>query len=136
MPPRAVMDELIQIFFTIIHPAYPVLDRSNFSRLYTQGKASPLILHAIFLLGFTLGREGLIQEAGYQDRYTARKTHYLRAKALSDADYEKDRILVATALFLLGFSWFGPDDQKDVCYWTCCATSTAQSLCLHRSYVD
>lgn len=86
------------------------------------------------LLGFTIGSNDLIRTAGFSDRATARKTHYLRAKALYDADYETDRMTLAAVLLLLGFWWAGPEDQKDTCYWVACATTLAQQLGMHRSY--
>ena len=135
MPARDVADQLIRAFYEIIHPAYPVFDRTKFTSMYLQGKASPLMLNAIFLLGFTVSSESLIQAAGYSDRAIARKTHYLRAKALYDADFEKDRMNVAASLLLLSFWWAGYQDQKDTCYWIGCAVLVAQSLRLHRSCV-
>ena len=135
MPSRDIAYRLIWTFFDIIHPAYPVFDRRNFTRLYLQGRASPLVLHTIFLLGFTIGSETLVNDAGYTDRATARRTHYLRAKALYDADYENDPTITAAVLLLLGFWWSGPEDQKDPCYWIGCAATVAQSLGMHRSYV-
>ena len=135
MPPREVADELIRAFFDVIHPAFPVFDRKNFIRLYHQGQASPLVLQAIFLLGFTIGSENLVKAAGYSERATARKTHYLRTKALYDADYENDRLNLVVVLLLLGFWWGSHEDQKDTCYWISCATAVAQSLGMHRSYV-
>ena len=135
MPSRDIADQLVRTFFNIIHPAYPVFDRTNFTRLYLQGRASPLVLQTIFLLGFTVGSETLVHDAGYTDRATARRTHYLRAKALYDADYENDPTITTAVLLLLGFWWSGPDDQKDPCYWIGCAVTVAQSLGMHRSYV-
>lgn len=135
MPTRDVSDRLIRAFFEIIHPAYPVFDRKSFTQLYCQGQASPLVLQTVFLLGFTVGSENLVHAAGYSDRATARKTHYLRAKALYDADYENDRMNLVGVLLLLGFWWAGHEDQKDTCYWVGCATTVAQSLGMHRSYV-
>ncbi|KAE8347490.1 hypothetical protein BDV24DRAFT_173310 [Aspergillus arachidicola] len=103
MPPRDLADQLIQAFFRMLHPAYPVFDRQKFTQLYRQGQASPLVLQTIFFLGFTVGSEELVNRAGYSDRATARKTHYLRAKALYDADYENDRMNLVAALLLFGF---------------------------------
>ncbi|QMW38837.1 hypothetical protein G4B11_002073 [Aspergillus flavus] len=132
MPPRDLADQLIQTFFERLHPAYPVFDRQKFTRLYRQGQASPLVLQTIFFLGFTVGSEELIHTAGFSDRATARKTHYLRAKALYDADYEHDRMNLVAVLLLFGFWWAGPEDQKDTCHWIGCATALAQSLGMHR----
>lgn len=98
-----------------------------------MGRASPLVLQTIALLGFTMGSDELVRAAGFSDRCTARKTHYLRAKALYDADYENDRMNLVAVLLLLGFWWASYDDQKDTCYWVGCATTLAQSLGMHRS---
>ncbi|RDW89989.1 fungal specific transcription factor domain-containing protein [Aspergillus mulundensis] len=133
MPARHVADELIRAFFDHVHPAYPVYDRKSFTELYLRGKASPLVLHTIFFMGFTVGPDSLIDASGYSNRTEARKTHYLRAKTLYDADYEEDSLKVVASLLLFGFWWFGPEDQKDTCYWVGCATNVAQALGMHRS---
>ncbi|UDD55176.1 hypothetical protein AFCA_002815 [Aspergillus flavus] len=124
---------LIRAFFELVHPAFPVLDRRDFARLYAQGQVSPLVLQAVFMVGFTVCSESLVHEAGYSNRERARKTHYLRAKALYDADHEKNPLSVVAAVLLLGFWWSGPEDQKDYCYWVGCATILAQSFGMHRS---
>lgn len=133
LPARDIVDELIRTFFTKIHPAYPVLDREKFTTSYSSGQASILVLQTIILLGFTIGTDNLVHAAGFSDRATARKTHYLRAKALYDADYETDRLNLAAVLLLFGFWWAGPEDPKDTCYWLGCATTLAQSLGMHLS---
>ncbi|OHE91653.1 hypothetical protein CORC01_13043, partial [Colletotrichum orchidophilum] len=133
MPAPHIADQLIRPFFEIMHPAYPVFDRENFSRHHRQGQASPLVLQTIFLLGFTVCSDSLIEEAGFSDRATARRTHYLRAKALYDAEYESDHMNLVAVLLLLGFWWAGPEDQKDNCYWVNCSATMAQSLGMHRS---
>ena len=135
MPPRHIADGLIRAFFELVHPAYPVFDRKRFTTLYRQGKASPLVLQTIFLVGFTVGPGSLIEESGYSSRTVARKTHYLRAKLLYDIDYDTDSLNVAASLLIIGFWWSGPEDQKEHCYWVACASHVAQSLGMHRSYV-
>jgi len=89
----------------------------------------------MFVVTYIFCEEDLIKDAGFSDRVAARKHHYLRAKTLYDVDHEPDRDLLAASLHLLGFWWNGPDDQKDTWFWLGCATSYAQSLGLHRSYV-
>lgn len=135
MPSEHVSVQLIRNFFQNFHPANPVIDRQAFTSLYRQGQASPMVLHTIYMVAFTCGDEDLVQIAGYSDRTAARKAHYLRAKALYDADYELDDTNLAAALHLLSFWWQGPDDQKDSWYWQGCAVTLAQSLGMHRSYV-
>ncbi|KAH8898014.1 hypothetical protein GQ53DRAFT_712535 [Thozetella sp. PMI_491] len=133
MPARDVSDQLVRAFFETFHAANPVIDRNTFEHLYEQGQASPLVLHTIYMVALTSGPDRLVRVAGYSDRTAARKAHYLRAKALYDADYEADPINIAAALHLLSFWWFGPDDQKDSWYWQGCAVTLVQSLGIHRS---
>jgi hypothetical protein len=116
-----------------MHPAFPVLNRRVFIEQYKLGQASPLLLQAVFLIAVTLCDDNLIQDAGFADRATARKTYYIRAKTLYDVDHETDRSNIASALSLMGFWWNGPDDQKDSWYWLGCATTFAQSINMHRS---
>ncbi|KAM0549863.1 hypothetical protein ACHAPJ_009110 [Fusarium lateritium] len=92
-----------------------------------------MLLHTMYLVTFILCDDSLIQAAGFSDRNAARKHHYLRAKTLYDVDHETDRNIIAAALFLLGFWWNGPEDQKDSWFWLGCATTYAQSLGMHRS---
>lgn len=94
---------------------------------------SMLVLQTIYLLALTVCREELVIKAGFPDRATARRMHYLRAKALYDVDYEKDRNNFAAVLFLLGFWLAGPEDQKDTWHWLGSAISLEQTLGMHRS---
>jgi len=135
VPERRVSDQLVRSFFKHFHPAYPVIDRLSFTTLYKQGRASPLLLHAIYMVALTCGPESLVQLAGYSDRTEARKAHYVRVKVLYDADNETDETILAGALHLLSFWWLGPNDQKDSWYWQGCAVTLAQSLGMHRSSV-
>lgn len=134
MPAPDILNQLVHTFFHRIHPAYPLFDRESFLQSYYANRASPLVLQTIALLGFTIGSDDLVRAAGFSDRATARKTHYLRAKALYDADYETDRMNLVAVLLLFGFWWAGPEDQKDTCFWVGCASMLAQSLGMHRSY--
>jgi hypothetical protein len=133
LPPQDVRNELIRVFFTSFHPAYPVLDRQAFSALYREERESFLVLQTIFFLAFTSCSDDLVERAGYPNRLTARRTCYLRAKALYDMDYEKDKVQLTAVLFLLGFWWEGPEDQKDTWHWLGSAIGLAQTLGMHRS---
>jgi hypothetical protein len=98
-----------------------------------QGQSSLLVLQTIYFLGLTVCSDDLVAKAGYSDRDTARRTHYLRAKTLYDTDYENDRTTLAAVLLLLGFWWAGPEDQKDTWHWVGVAINLAQTLGMHRS---
>ncbi|KAJ0423512.1 fungal-specific transcription factor domain-containing protein [Aspergillus carlsbadensis] len=133
LPRRHIADQLIHAFFERVHPAYPVFDRNKFSKLYHEGQASPLVLQTIFFLGFTVGSDKLIHEAGYSTRFEARKTHYLHAKLLYDIDYDLDPLNVVATLLMFGFWWRGPEDQKGTCFWVGCAVNVALEMGMHRS---
>ncbi|KAF4455580.1 hypothetical protein F53441_2104 [Fusarium austroafricanum] len=133
LPTKEISDRLVRTYFEIIYPTYPIIDRRIFSEQYRKGEASPMLLHAMFLVTFILCDESLIQAAGFTDRVAARKYHYLRAKTLYDVDHETDRNILTASLLLMGFWWNGPDDQKDSWFWLGCATSCAQSLGMYRS---
>lgn len=135
LPPRAASDELVRLYFQLVHPAYPVFDRTEFIALYRQNKMSLLALHTIYFLALTVCSEATITAAGFADRLTARRAVYLRAKALYDTGYEKNKITVVAVLFLFGFWWEGPEDQKDSWHWLSAAVSLAQTLGMHRSTV-
>lgn len=133
IPSKSVSDQLVASFFKTFHPANPVFDRASFAKLYERGQMSPLVLHTIYMVALTCGPDHLIEAAGYSNRTSARKAHYLRAKALYDADHDPDPANVAASLHLLSFWWLGPDDQKDHWYWHGCAVTLVQSLGVHRS---
>ncbi|KAK5025297.1 hypothetical protein LTS07_008148 [Exophiala sideris] len=131
--PKDLSDELVAVFFRYFHPAWPVFDRRHFVALYERDQASFLALQTIYFIAFSICDEDLLHRAGFFDRYQARRVFYLRAKGLYDADYEKDKVILSAVLFLLGFWWLGPEDQKDTWYWLGCAVSLAQTLGMHRS---
>ncbi|KAL4947585.1 fungal-specific transcription factor domain-containing protein [Aspergillus filifer] len=135
LPPQDVSDELVRLFFECVHPAYPVFDRQEFCSLYRYRKSSLLVQHTIYFLSSIVCSEDTLKRAGFIDRYSARRAFYLRAKALYDMDYEKSKEKLTAVLFLLGFWWEGPEDQKDTWHWLGAAIGLAQTLGMHRSYV-
>jgi len=133
LPVKHVRDKLIATYFNCFHPAYPVFNRRSFALLYEQGQLSILVLQTIFYISVTVCEETLLHETGFANRHEARTAFYLRAKALYDADYERDKIKLTAVLFLLGFWWQGPEDQKDSWHWLGASISLAQTLGMHRS---
>ncbi|KAK5271548.1 hypothetical protein LTR96_003373 [Exophiala xenobiotica] len=132
-PTKELSDELVAVFFRYFHPAWPVFDRRLFVTLYDRNEASLLVLQTIYFIAVSICDDDLLDRVGFTDRYQARRVFYLRAKGLYDADYEKDKVILAAVLFLLGFWWQGPEDQKDTWHWVGCAISLAQTLGMHRS---
>lgn len=135
IPPRDVCDPLIQVFFKIMHPAYPVFDRIKFTQLYRIQEASPLVLHTMLLVAYTVGSDEVLHSVGCSDRASARRMHFMRAKTLYDADYDNDSLNTVACSLLFGFWWAGYDERKDIYYWVGCATVLAQCLGMHRSFI-
>ncbi|KAK9239822.1 fungal-specific transcription factor domain-containing protein [Lipomyces kononenkoae] len=135
LPPRDICDELVECFFTTIHPIVPMINRTQFMRRYNdpQNPPSLLLLQSILLAGTRVCRNpALMDQNGSADM--ASLTLYKRAKALYDANYEDDRISIVQSLVLLGWWWEGPEDvTKNVFYWTRVALSVAQGFGIHRS---
>jgi hypothetical protein len=133
LPSRNIGERLFLTFFESFYPAYPVFDRSEIIESYENGRLSFLMLQTIYYIAATLCDEALLQEAGFINRYQALITYYVRAKALYDADDERDKVKLTAVLFLLGFWWKGPEDQKDSWHWLGASISLAQTLGMHRS---
>lgn len=132
-PTKELSDELVAVFFKYFHPAWPVFDRRFFDTMYDRNQASLLVLQTIYFIAVSICDDDLLNRAGFTDRYQARRVFYSRAKGLYDADYEKDKVLLTAVLFLFGFWWQGPEDQKDTWHWLGCAVSLAETLGMHRS---
>jgi hypothetical protein len=133
LPEKEIRDEFMRNFFKYIYPGFPVLDRTGFAEQYQKGQSSLLLLQTLMFLATTVCDESLITRAGFPDRLHARQTFFKRAKALYDADYEQDQVILTSVLFLLSFWWACPEDQKDSWFWLGAAISLAQGLGLHRT---
>lgn len=130
---RDVSDQLIQTFFDVVYPAFPIFDREEFMQLYEKNQLPLLLLQTIYLLASTLCDEDVIKKAGFENRSTARKTFLKRARALYDVDYETNKVTLIQAVFLMSFLWNGSMDDKDMWHWLGVAISLAQGKGMHRS---
>ncbi|TPX11539.1 uncharacterized protein E0L32_007750 [Thyridium curvatum] len=132
-PAAAYLRCIVSAFFRSVHPGFPVLDRSAFELRYHQGTASLFLLQTVFFLSATVCDDNIFEGSQIGNRAQARRAFYNRAKLLYDADYETDNTLLTACLFLLGFWWQRPQEQKDSWHWLGCAISLAQTMGMHRS---
>ncbi|KAK4230053.1 putative cutinase transcription factor 1 alpha [Podospora fimiseda] len=135
LPPRTLCDELIDSYFTWIHPIVPIINKTKFMRRYKDQKNPPslLLLQAMLLAGSRVCTNQQLMDAN-GSATPAALTFYKRAKALYDANYEDDRVTIVQSLLLMGWYWEGPEDvTKNVFYWTRVATIVAQGSGMHRS---
>ncbi|KAF5582644.1 cutinase transcription factor 1 alpha [Fusarium pseudocircinatum] len=132
LPPRSISDELVESYFTWVHPIIPVINRARFMRQYRDPKNPPsvLLLQAVFLAGTH------VYKATHNENATTEVsvfTFYKRAKALYDANYEDDRIVIVQSLVLLGWYQGGSAEAvESVCDWNRLAIVVAQGCGLHR----
>lgn len=112
LPPRALCDELVDLFFKWVAPVVPVINRSRFMRRYADSDNPPslLLLQAVLLAGSRVCTNPQLMDANGSTTPAA-MTFYKRAKALYDANYEDDRITIVQALVLMGWYWEGPEGK-------------------------
>lgn len=112
LPPQWLCDILFQAFFDYIAPTLPIIDKEEFMRRVTD-KNHPmpyLLIHAVLLAGCRVCRHTCIRDANGSTTRISRKL-YRRAKALYDANYESDQLVVVQTLILLGWYWEGPEGK-------------------------
>ncbi|KAI6758208.1 hypothetical protein HG530_010448 [Fusarium avenaceum] len=134
LPPKSLCDDLIETYFTWVQPIVPVIDRTQFMSQYRDATNPPslLLLQCILLAGARISTNPQLMKDGSTS--TAVATFYRRAKALYDADYERDRITLVQSMLLMGWYWAGPDDiSKNMFYWSQSAIVIAQNFGLHRN---
>ncbi|KAE8373823.1 fungal-specific transcription factor domain-containing protein [Aspergillus bertholletiae] len=133
LPPKAVQDTLVDVFFKWVAPILPVVDRHDFMRHYGDAENPPsiLLLQAMLMVA---SRHSISQQSS--NKYTVSpRMFYKKAKALYDAGYESNPITIIQAVVLLGVYWEGPDDliESGIFYWSRLGIALAQELGLHEN---
>ena len=135
LPPRELCDKLIQAYFKWVAPIVPIINQSSFMQRYRDPENPPsmLLMQAMLLAGSKVCTTSTLLDADGSP-ITASTLFYKRAKALFDADYENDRVVIVQALILMGWYW---EDRarvtKSVFYWNGLAVTIAQGCGMHRS---
>ncbi|APA08928.1 hypothetical protein sscle_04g036980 [Sclerotinia sclerotiorum 1980 UF-70] len=135
LPPRDLCEELIDAYFKWVAPVIPIINKSWFmQRWHDLDNPPPLLLmQAVLLAGSRVCTTSMLLDASGSP-IPAATLFYKRAKALYDADYEEDRVIVVQALIHLGWYWEEPGVvTKNVFYWNGLATTIAQGFGMHRS---
>lgn len=131
--PSLHLTKLLRIYVSWFHPAFPVLEHTNFIQKVETEDVSLLILNAVLMIAVTICPAEDITMAGLPDRYASRRIFYEQAKALYDSDCDTDKMDLVAATLLLSFWWEGPSDPKDSWHWLGISASLAQSLGMHRT---
>jgi transcriptional regulatory protein AMDR len=130
LPAPAVVDDLLENYFRIVNPGFPVIDQDIFMRQYRsrnpQDPPSLLVLQAVLLVGAHVSR-------AYPNRDELKSGFFRRAKMLFDARFEGNRDVVVQAALLLTWHSEGIDDVGSNSYhWVSVAVRTAFGLGMHR----
>ncbi|KAM0277496.1 hypothetical protein ACHAQH_005774 [Verticillium albo-atrum] len=134
LPPRQLCDELIDSYFTWIHPIVPVINQARFRRQYRdpQNPPSMLLLQSLFLASTHTCDNPTLRDADGSAKAMS-LTFYKRAKALYDANHETDRVAIVQSMILMGWYWGGREDVLEEAFdWTRAAIVVAQGTGMHR----
>lgn len=112
IPPQDVQDELIDAFFSWVAPVLPVVNQKVFLSMYKDPLNPPslLLLQAIFLAGSRVVGENNRENQSSSAAHSS-MIYLQRAKALYDAEFEKDRITVVQSLLLMSWYWQGTEGE-------------------------
>ncbi|KAI0130410.1 fungal-specific transcription factor domain-containing protein [Xylariales sp. AK1849] len=130
LPSPAVVDNLMENYFRLVNPGFPILDKEVFLRQYRsrdpQDPPSLLVLQAVLLVGAHLSRER-------PDGDELKAAFFRRAKMLFDARFEWNRDVVVQAALLLTWHSEGVEDVGANSYhWVSVAIRTSFGLGMHR----
>ncbi|KAK0629368.1 fungal-specific transcription factor domain-containing protein [Bombardia bombarda] len=133
LPPPQLRSALIRSYFHHVHPFSPILDPDGFILEYEKGRMmSLLLLWSMFLAAASFIDTALLTDDFYPTRRALKHAMYQRAKALYDADYEKDKITLIQSTFLMSHWYVDSQDRAGPWHWNGVALGLAHSVGLHR----
>jgi hypothetical protein len=132
-PRRELLDALIDVCLNHFFVLYPLVTREEFQDQYKADSLPWILLHACCFVATTFCSDELIHRTGFSNRKEARFAYYRKAKALFDAEYEGNKIVVLQSVIMLTF-WGGkPNDYWNTWTWQSTAVGLAETLGIHRS---
>ncbi|OIW22563.1 hypothetical protein CONLIGDRAFT_697198 [Coniochaeta ligniaria NRRL 30616] len=133
LPPRDLQEELINAFFSEVHPTTPVINKTQFlSDFHSNRMSSRLLLFAVLASGSRACRNpALLDDKGTVHSSALR--FYKATKALLDTGYEISKLKRIQALMLITWWWDKKDDGgRNMRSCVVDALNTAQSIGMHR----
>ncbi|GAD96499.1 hypothetical protein FG09884.1 [Paecilomyces variotii No. 5] len=100
LPPRAIMEELVQLFFEMIHPWCPLFHRPTFMAQMTLPERQ-ILLHAIVVVTFRFWDKELSQ-AETRESYVKTSRDFLLLKTVGTCTLVSTQALALAALDALG----------------------------------
>ncbi|KAK9321831.1 fungal-specific transcription factor domain-containing protein [Lipomyces orientalis] len=131
-PDRAVLDRLVTAYFDRVDPVLPIIQKTEFMRLYEADKVPWLLLQSVcFAASAHCSLNILCRECGGNSR-ESRMMFYRRAKSLFDFGHEKDRLTLVQSSILLSYWGGSPYDYWNAFSWLNVAVKIAESLGMDR----
>lgn len=125
-------EQLLRIFFEVVYPYAPVLNRVKFMQSYQSSQHSSLLLNSILVSAVPYAPTALLKECGFEDRSSAQKHFFSTAVLLYDFGCGKNQIHRLQSSLLLGTVIFSFVSEKDFRYWLHNAVRIATRMGLHR----
>lgn len=125
-------EQLLRIFFDVVYPYAPVLNRVEFMQSYQSAQHSSLLLNSILVNAVPYAPTALLKECGFEDRSSAQKHFFSTAVLLYDFGCGKNQIHRLQSSLLLGTVIFSFVSEKDFRYWLHNAVRIATRMGLHR----
>lgn len=134
IPSPARCAELLEIFFSFVHPMVPIVDRRDFLSRYYGGDKPPslVLLHAVFLSASRYSNDsGNIVDGVSEVRSICDEIHN-KVKALIEAEITSDRIAVIQASILASLHWEGREGLNSAIDNLSIAVRACQEMGFHR----
>jgi hypothetical protein len=132
-PKKPHLDEYFEVFLERVFPIYPIFNRNELVQQYQNNALPPILIHSICFLAATYCPMAILHRAGYTSRREARFSYYKKAKALFDAQYEVNKLVILQTVILMSFWGGGPNNYWNFYAWLSTGVTIAETLGLHRS---
>ncbi|KAH8704783.1 hypothetical protein BGW36DRAFT_1811 [Talaromyces proteolyticus] len=133
LPPPAICDEFIRLFFERVYSYAPVFDRIIFAREYRQQNVSMFLLQAVLASVTPHVPLELLNSAGFSDHLTAQTAFFIRARLLHDVGVEKNQLRLLQGSLFLSLPHVTRDMDKDYRYWISNAARLAVKIGLYQN---
>jgi hypothetical protein len=125
-------ESLFHIFFECVYPYTPILDRIDFLCAFEKKNYSIFLLQCVFANVVPYASPALLQDAGFQDRRSAQRAFFNRARLLYDFGVEKRQLPLLQGSLSLSLVQGSFAIEKDFRFWLSTAMRIATNMGLHR----
>lgn len=132
-PNKAQWDEFMTVFLDRVFPIYPIFNLNELVQQYRNDMLPPMLIHSICFLAATFCPIIILHRAGWTSRREARFSYYQKAKALFDAQYEVNKLVILQTVVMMSFWGGGPNNYWNFYGWLNIGVTIAETLGLHRS---